>query len=393
MPTMKDNLKPLYFNMVNLDNERLIKLGLKPLYLKAYPRFINKSGNIFYNDPSHYNCNLKFDIKEILNIMNSNTYDRFNELVYYSLNDNYSIHFNIYNSQIFFSDLFSLNVYKTNQKIRNEINKKYHLPEFFYEPTEKEIFESYDFKYLLKNKDKYGTKMEHCTFNLTPQEYFNIVTSAKRIILAPYEDANELSGHDIRYWLNYNANIIMDHKCSRNTTGIYNKETMMFINSLKETKLDIYLFFDQLSKQSKNWQKLVKDLLIELCVYSPFIPKENEDFMDDPMQEASHWNSMFNQAALDILVQFVGLDKIETQLPKTITTTKSNIYEEYFNPLVLGYNIVQIPKLIFDEEKQQLRWIKPQELINTGINRECENEIKLIKKYVPFDQRYKYLRK
>lgn len=93
-----------------------------------------------------------------------------------------------------------------------------------------------------------------------------------------------------------------------------------------------------------------------------------------------------------MLVQLIGLDKIETQLPNTITTSKSNIYEEFFNPLVMGYDIVQLPRLIFDAERQQLRWIYPDQFINTGINRECEEEIKLIKKYVSYEERYKYLK-
>lgn len=101
---------------------------------------------------------------------------------------------------------------------------------------------------------------------------------------------------------------------------------------------------------------------------------------------------MFAKASLDILVQFVGLDKIESQIPNTVTTTKPYIYEEFFNLLVMDCNIVQLPKLIFDEETQQLRWINPKDFINTGINREYENEIKLIKKYVPYNERYKYLR-
>lgn len=395
MLTIKGNLdinRPISFNIVNLNNESLIKLGLKPLYLKAYPRYINLSGNIFYNDPSHYECNLKNDISKILQIMNSNTYDRF-EFVRNFLNDDHPIHFNIYNNQIFFGDLWSLSIYKNNLAIRNEINKKYNLPENFYEPTEKEILQDYSFQYLLKNREKYGTDIKYCTFNLTPQEYFDMMMLSKKTELTPFTEASKLDGNNIRHWLNYNANIFMEHKCSRNTAGVYNQETIEFINSLKETKLDIYNFFYHFSKQSKDWKKTVKELLIKLGVYTHLEPKEFEDpWNEDKYAELSHWNKMFTKASLDMLVQFVGFDKIESCLPNTVTTTKPNIYEEFFNLLVMDYNIVQLPKLIFDEENQQLRWINPKDFINTGINRECENEIKLIKKYVPYDERYKYLK-
>ncbi len=89
---------------------------------------------------------------------------------------------------------------------------------------------------------------------------------------------------------------------------------------------------------------------------------------------------------------FFGFDKIETQVKKTITTSKPNIYEEFFNLMIMDYEIVQLPKLVFDEDTQKFRWIYPNEFINTGINREFEEEIKLIKKYVPYNERYKYLR-
>ena len=42
----------------------------------------------------------------------------------------------------------------------------------------------------------------------------------------------------------------------------------------------------------------------------------------------------------------------------------------------MEYNIVQIPRLVFDTESQHFRWIYPKEFINSGINREYENEIK-----------------
>ncbi len=242
----------------------------------------------------------------------------------------------------------------------------------------------------------YGKNIKYCHMNLTPQEYFNMMISSKRQELRPYKNPDELNANDLRHWLNYNANIFDNHICPKETKGVYNQETMKLINCLLETKRDIYNFFDSFSKQIKDWQNMVKKLLIEFEVYREFIPKEiNNDnhFCDDNVyEERSYWDTMFVKASFDMLVQFIGLDKIETQIFKTITTSKPNIYEEFFNPLVMGYDVVQLPKLIFDEEKQQLRWIHPQKFINTGINRECEKEIKLIKKYIPFEDRYKYLR-
>ena len=93
--------KPYRFNMVNLNNEKFIKLGLEPLYLTIYPQYINLENNIFYNNGiAHYECKLSNDIERILKIMNSNVYGRYEDVFGY-LNDDYPIHFQIYNKQIF----------------------------------------------------------------------------------------------------------------------------------------------------------------------------------------------------------------------------------------------------------------------------------------------------
>lgn len=399
MPVSKDNVhkldKTYTFNMVNSDNEYLKKLGLEPLYLTSIPAYINLNGNIFYSGSCHYECNLANDIVNILKIMNSNKYDRF-EHIFGFLNDNYSINFSIYNNQIFFDDMTSLSVYKNNKGIRDEINKKYGLSDEFYIPTRKEIYQNYGYEYFLKNKDKYGYDIIHGQLNMTPQEYFDIMISSKKNELAPYSNANNLDAHDLRQWLNCNANIFMDHFYSWETTGVYNEETMNYINSILQTKLNIYEFFYKISKQAKNWQQLVKKLLIAFNVFNEFKPIERDPLNpfcgDSDYAERNYWDTMFYEASFDMLIQLIGFDKIETQVKKTITTSKPNIYEEFFNPMIMDYEIVQLPKLVFDEDTQKFRWIYPNEFINTGINREFEEEIKLIKKYVPYNERHKYLR-
>lgn len=393
-----DKLNRTYrFNMVNLENEKFKNLGLKPLYLTVQPQYINLQNNIFYNtEIAHYECLLCNDVATVLHVMNSNLYDRYED-IYNCLNDNFTIHFQIYNNQIFFNEERALNIYKNYPEIRNEINKKFNLKDDFYEPTIEEIYQNYGRDYFYKNNLKFGTDFKYCRFNLTPQEHFKILISSKRRTLVPYESTDELDADTLRQWLNCNANVFTSHICSRETTGVYNKETLALINSLLDTKLDIYNFFAAFSKQSKNWQDVIKKLLTKLRVYKEFVKKEiiiHENLFDDEgmSDEINHWRDMFYKASNDILVQFVGFDKIETQQSKTITTSKPNIYEEFFNLLIMDYNIVQLPKLIFDEKIQGFRWICPNEFINSGINRECEKEIKLIRKYVPYDKRHLYFR-
>lgn len=213
-------------------------------------------------------------------------------------------------------------------------------------------------------------------------------------LLKPYSNPNSLTGYDIRRWINTNANIFKILDYPLNLDGVYNIDTMNIINNILETKLEIYTSLYNLAKEANDMKKLVHDLLVEFNVYKDFdnIVYSNP-FSEEAINaktEMTHWQSMFREASPDILVQLIGLDKIETRLRKTITTTKANIYEEFYNLILLGYDIVQLPKLICYNE--QLRWIKAREFMTTGIDRECEQELKLIKKNVPYDQWYKFLK-
>lgn len=113
---------PYLFNMVNSDNKDLKKLGLEPLYLKVYPRYITPSENIFYSGLPHRECNLILDIKRNLDIMNLTEKERY-KMSGDFICENYFISFAICNRQIFFRDTRSLYLYKSNKKIRDEIIK------------------------------------------------------------------------------------------------------------------------------------------------------------------------------------------------------------------------------------------------------------------------------
>ena len=110
--------KPYRFHIVHYENETYRTLGLEPLYLTSYPQYINLRWNVFYGGLTHYECNLVHDVIKMLEIMNSNVYDRFGPVCVF-LNDDYPIHFCIYNNQIFLNDEMSLSVYKNNLNIRN----------------------------------------------------------------------------------------------------------------------------------------------------------------------------------------------------------------------------------------------------------------------------------
>ena len=58
-----------------------------------------------------------------------------------------------------------------------------------------------------------------------------------------------------------------------------------------------------------------------------------------------------------------GYSKIETTISRTITTSIDNIYEEFFNYLLMDFNIVQIPKLMYDEKNNDFIFSFPSLLL------------------------------
>lgn len=295
------------FNMVNMASP-LIDEGLKPLFITVKPRYINLSGEIFYQTTSHYQTDLKRDVISILELMNTNI------------------------KLLGFDD--------------KSIDRKEKLKDFY---------------------DKTKSKLK------------------------PFTESQLLTGRDVRDWLNYNVNIF-DLGENAFLSGAYNDETMALINSIKTTKKQVTDVLYTLSIQSTNMADTVKKLLIELRKFKEVEHQViTNPFLDDIHYERNAYQQMYLEATSDLLVQFVGLDKIETSWCHKITTSKPNIYEEYYNYIILDFDIVQIPRLYFDKDKQKFRWIYPNEQVNLGLNRELEKEVQLVKKYIPYEQRYKYI--
>lgn len=373
--------------MANIDNQDLLKLGLEPLYLKVRPVYINLSGDIFYSTTDHYNCQLSEDVKKILSIMNSNEYERIRCDSIYN-NDIYNCQFIIYKEQIFFDSLLSFQAYKKFSYIREYFQTAYGVTKQFYEPSKIEIYQRYYEPLMLKENG--WPEVKYVNYNLLPKEYLDLFYLMSIEDFSLHKNPHSISGRDVRDSLNYNANIFWNFKNSLSIIDAYNLDTMNLLNSIKSTKSNVYSSLYELACKSKNMKKTVKELLIELNVY-----QEYEKWLEKKprFNSKEDWKTeMYFWTTFDLLVQFIGFDKIEIQRSRTITTTKSNIYEEFFNLLIMEWDIVQLPKLIFDEDKQKFIWLPVNDLVTTGEDRECEEEIKLIKKYVPYDERYKYLK-
>ena len=93
---------------------------------------------------------------------------------------------------------------------------------------------------------------------------------------------------------------------------------------------------------------------------------------------------------LDFLIQCIGFDLIELRDFKTIRTSRMNLNEEYFNYIIMDYNIDSYPMFEIDREESKLNKLD-YEWFSNDKERKLEEEMKKIKK-LPLEERYQYLK-
>ncbi len=93
-----------------------------------------------------------------------------------------------------------------------------------------------------------------------------------------------------------------------------------------------------------------------------------------------------------ILVQACNVDSIELVWPNTICTSKFNIYETFYNYLIMDYNVQVVPKRVFNKEKEAFIDYKYNEILVPDSELRLKDEITSIRKLVKKDERYKYFR-
>lgn len=93
----------------------------------------------------------------------------------------------------------------------------------------------------------------------------------------------------------------------------------------------------------------------------------------------------------DYIVQLLNFDKVE-RVPQTITTARIHINERFYNYLLMDFKVQRCPAVVYNQEAGDFCYYRPNEFVTVGKERELEEEIKLIKKYVPLSDRPKYFR-
>lgn len=86
-----------------------------------------------------------------------------------------------------------------------------------------------------------------------------------------------------------------------------------------------------------------------------------QEYKHNKLHDSSHWHfkidySIYKDKILadifkQVIIQYVGYHSVE-RIPRTITTSESKIYETFWNYLVHNFNIVYLPRMIFDPNKK-----------------------------------------
>lgn len=171
---------------------------------------------------------------------------------------------------------------------------------------------------------------------------------------------------DHYYHLGLRTTIYKNEDHFEDYTGTYTEEVRETIKNLIKCEIYIYDYYLNICLKSKN-----------------------------PKEALLKYYRLGNRSFVDVLVMFIGFDKIERVVKNTITTSRLNINEVFFNYLIMEYNIKQIPKYVFDKEMNifENMSINIDEFSYVNMSskeKEYAKEIELIKKKVPLAERKTY---
>lgn len=162
-------------------------------------------------------------------------------------------------------------------------------------------------------------------------------------------------------------------------------------------KLYRYFLTAYKSKNTKMWEngKDVVELqettgynpIFEYAEYSPW-----NIFDEDGYGRRCMADSDVLEILKSILVQSCDIDSLESSIPNTILTSKFNIYDYFYNYLLMDFNIQVIPKRVYNPSAEKFIDYKQNEFLVSDNEIKLKEEIASIKRLVKQEERYKYFR-
>lgn len=384
--------KLIRYELANLSEENKNR-GVTSTILSAKPSFILPNSDLYYTTTNHHGANFYRDVIHCLGVIETSKIREKIEIYKYkefrglTIGDNVPrTRFDIYDNEILIDDM---NYHKLDKKTYDLICKFLGRQLTYKEHTEKEIFNgnnNFDIYMTEKRND-----IQTIVINYDAKE--QVGTLKDRLVKARQDIINNgLLAADVRNYLNFNC--IAFSKYNPYLENLYNDDCKKIVLSIMESKIQVYYYFLKLLGEGNYGVQLLEPLLqYPNKLIKAKEEKEVNDYglpnvdMDGKLESLK--NISFIQ---DFAVQTMDFDKVESQLRKTITTSKINIYESFFNYLIMDFDIINIPKIIYREDENRFIQMKHNEFITTSKEKELEEEVKLIKKYVPYNERKKYFR-
>lgn len=351
-------------DLVNSEDEELKRLGLLPLFLTIEPLYITPNGKIYFYTTDHTGANIKRNYDNCLDYITETS-----QRDYIKKENRFSI-VNSYWDEMVSSAVAIFSIFQNNILIDRSHRDEYiNVLPMLLDELEKYIGHKLN---IINVEDKlvYFDESTKVKTNILAQDYFFF--KKKRILdmLNIYKDSYNFTGCDVRELINWVPNVFpfgkkIDPFDYHGTRGLFNDSVLKIANGIRLSKLYIYNFFENLCRTSTN-----------------------------PMEALESLNKLLNRNDMfvDMLIMAMDFDKVETQLSRTISTSKTNVYESFFNYFIMGFNIMTLPKIVFRRDENMFDMVYPKDLFRTDREYELEEEVQLIKRKVPYEERYRFLK-
>lgn len=159
-------------------------------------------------------------------------------------------------------------------------------------------------------------------------------------------------------------------------------------------ELKLWLYFLNVYQSCNTKMRSDKLNVVDLSYTTGYYPEFMYSDSDIPFYYPKRW--MWEEDEIDILksilVQACDVDSLESAMPKTILTSKFNIYETFYNYLLNDYKIQVVPKKAYDFKEQRFIDFKLNEFFVPDSELRLKDEIEAIRKRVPREERSRFYR-
>lgn len=165
---------------------------------------------------------------------------------------------------------------------------------------------------------------------------------------------------------------------------------LKYINSDNYIKLKLHQYFFEVYSSEKT--KIGGDIIeiSETTGYSPEFWYDSEDNWNRPKRMIMTSDEI--DILKSILIQSCDIDSVESQWPRTIQTSKFNIYEYFYNYLLMDWNIQIVPKRVMNKNTQTFVDYKQNLFMISDKEQRLKDEIISIKANYKLEDRIQFFK-